>query len=491
MDLLDGDYSALMKRGITEETCRRAGYMTGTMYGKGVQITNIRDSVTNEVVAQKWRDKDKNFGWTGDTKTDELYGMHLWRNTGARKIVITEGEIDFLSVFQLQDYQWPVVSITKGAQGAKKQLQKNLAKLDKFKEIVLLFDNDEAGREAAAECAPMFPPGRCMVSFTALKDANEMLMAKRGDEVIKAIWDAKVYRPDGLVTIKDIRSRILNPPEMGLPWFSQKLTDLTYGRRWGEVYGWGAGSGNGKTDLFAEQIRYDIVELELACAVFSFEQDPAETGKRVAGKYASKRFHVPAEFAGWKQEELESTLDVLEAGGKFILYDSFGATEWDLIRANIRFLHHAEGVKIFYIDNLTALVADENDELAAFKKIMSEMAGLAKELKVIINYVSHLATPTEGPPHENGGVVQQRHFRGSRVIAYWSNFLFGLERDQSEEDDELQRTMTLRCVKDRNTGQASGKKLFFLYDHGTGRLNEIDKPKEKSPFDGTDANEDF
>ena len=67
---------------------------------------------------------------------------------------------------------------------------------------------------------------------------------------------------------------------------------------------------------------------------------------------------------------------------------------------------------------------------------MAEAATLAKELRIVLHLVSHLATP-EGRVHEEGGHVSIRHFKGSRAIGFWSHFMYGLERNTlAEEEDE-------------------------------------------------------
>lgn len=487
-DLLPtGDFIALTKRKISEETCKFAGYWVGKYNGTPVQVANIRNSLTGEIEAQKLRFPNKDFLFLGES--DELYGMHLWRD-GGRKIVITEGEIDFLSVLEVEDRKWPVVTITKGSKGAKKQIQKNLEKLLKFDEVILFFDMDEPGRSAAIQCAALFPPGRCKIGHYSEKDANDLLVNGKGSEIITAKFEAKTYRPDGVVTVADIREAILAPPEQGLPWWDDRLTKLTYGRRLGETYGFGAGTGVGKTDWFAEQMCFDIMRLSEPVGVFSLEQMPAESVKRLAGKYAGKRFHIPD--GTWQQAELVDALDVLEAGGKLFLYDNFGATDWDVIKVTIRFLAHSEGVRLFYLDHLTALAAAEDDERTALERIMSEMASLAKELRIIIHFISHLATP-EGKPHEEGGRVMIRHFKGSRAIGFWSHFMFGLERDQQNDDPEVRSVTTFRCLKDRYTGNATGEVIFYSYDKDIGRLVASDGPPKKTThgFDKPEDNEDF
>lgn len=493
-DLIEpGQFIALSKRGLTEETCRRAGYSVSSYHGQAVQIAAIKDPETGQTQGQKVRFPNKDFKYLGDAKDDPFFMQHLWKD-GGKRIVITEGEIDACTVFQVQNYKWPVVSITKGIKGAKKQIQQNLLFLDKFDEVVLMFDMDEPGRAGAIECAAVFKPGRCKIAYLSLKDPNELHLAGKDDEIVTAIWNAKSYRPDGIVTLSDLRDRILAEPEQGFPWWDERLTKLTFGRRLGETYAFGAGTGVGKTDWFTEQMQFDMTHLNQPIAVFALEQQPDETGKRLAGKHAGKRFHIPKEAGGWTQDELVSALDTLEASGKVFFYDNFGATDWDVISTTIRFLAHSEGVKLFYLDHLTALAAAEDDELGALKRIMSEMAALAKELKIIIHFISHLSRPKEGKPHEEGGRVMIKHFYGSSAIGFWSHFMFGLERDQQNENEALRGITTFRVLKDRYTGNATGECVHYGYDTEIGRLFATEMPDEdeEHPFSKPEgSNTDF
>jgi twinkle protein len=466
---ISGDYKALTKRGITEETCRKFGYQVGRWHGKTVQITPFYNA-DGELVAQQLRTPDKEFPIIGSLDDALLDGQHLWEK-GGRKIVITEGGIDKMTVSQLQNNKWPVVSIPNGTKGAKKFISKQLEWLCSFEEVVLMFDMDEPGRLATAECAPMFPPGKCKVATLSMKDPNELLMAEKGDEVISAIWQAKTYRPDGIVTLKDIRSKMLEPKTYGLSWFLPKLTEMTYGRHWCHIYALGAGTGVGKTDFLTQQMMHDMTVLNEKIGVFSLEQPPEETGIRIAGKFAKRCFHIPDD--GWTQDELIETVDKLEASGQLFLYDSFGATDWEIIKGHIRYLNHSEGVRVFYLDHLTALAAAEDDERKALERILSEMSALCKELNIIIHLVSHLSTP-EGKPHEEGGRVMIKHFKGSRAIGFWCHCMYALERNQQPEGDDERRT-TFRILKDRFAGRATGKTIMLDYNAQTSELYESEE----------------
>lgn len=475
---IQGEVMALSKRGLSEETCSKWGYRVAEYSDKPVQVADYYTPDGSALVAQKVRFANKDFVCLGNLKEAGLFGQHLWRD-GGKMIVVTEGELDALSVSHLQGNKWPVVSVPNGASGAKKAIAAQLGWLAGFDSVIFMFDNDEPGRAAATECAAILPPGKAKIASLPLKDASDMLVAGRGKELIDAMWGAKAYRPDGIVTLSDVRVKALAKPESGLPWFLNRLTELTYGRRLGEVYFFGAGTGVGKTDLFTQQIEYDINVLNEKVGLIYLEQQPQETAKRIAGKAAGKRFHVPD--GSWTQEELVETWDMLEKSNRIFMYDHFGVTDWALLREHIRFLAHSEGIRLFYLDHLTALAASADDERKALERIMAEIGGLVKELNICLHGISHLATP-EGKPHEEGGRVMIRHFKGSRSIGFWSHFMFGLERNQQAEDEEERKTITFRVLKDRYTGNATGQVLYLGYDIATGLLFE---KAEVNPFGTT------
>lgn len=60
--------------------------------------------------------------------------------------------------------------------------------------------------------------------------------------------------------------------------------------------------------------------------------------------------------------------------------------------------------------------------------------------------------------------------------------MIGLERSQQAEDPDERQTTTLRILKDRYTGQATGEVIYLKYDTNTGLLRVTDKPTDKKPF---------
>ena len=94
-----GRFQARPQRGLQEAVCRQYGYWLGKYHGKHYEIANYYDSAGN-LTAQKLRTPDKEFSSKGKLSPKCLFGRQLWN--GGRKIVVTEGEIDCLSMAQIQ-----------------------------------------------------------------------------------------------------------------------------------------------------------------------------------------------------------------------------------------------------------------------------------------------------------------------------------------------------------------------------------------------------
>lgn len=112
---------SLRARGITEVTCQAYSYYKVRMDGGWCQVANYFDD-DGKIVGQKLRFANKIFKTRGDIST-RFYGQQKWAGGGGKKLVITEGEIDCLTVSQLQGNKYPVVSIPLGVGSAKRSLR--------------------------------------------------------------------------------------------------------------------------------------------------------------------------------------------------------------------------------------------------------------------------------------------------------------------------------------------------------------------------------
>jgi len=340
----------------------------------------------------------------------------------------------------------------------------------RFDDVVLCFDNDEQGRTAAETAAEIIGHDICRIASLPEKDACDMLKRDLAGEFKGCIYNAKRYTPDEILTIDDLDFE--KEPEFGLDFGFPSLTDLSMGLRMGEIHMIGAGTAAGKTD-FMLQIVQNLLRSGTNVATFMLEQAPLETRVRLAGKFAGKPLHIPQDLGDWTKADRAGGIAALkEAPGKLFLYDSFGINEWEVLGERMRYLAHQADVHVFILDHITALAAATQDERKELDVILAEMGGIVKELNCAIIAVSHLARP-DGTSHEEGGRIQLRHMRGSHSIGIWSHYAWGLERDQQHEDPIERRTTTVRCLKDRYTGRATGKTFKIRYDHPTGMLEDL------------------
>lgn len=464
--MIDGVASALPKRKLTEETCEKFGYLKGMdEKGEACHVAPFYNA-EGQLIGQKLRYPGKKFRVVGTVDDALPFGAHVWQKTG-KMIVVTEGEMDALSMSQVQGNKWPVVSLVNGAQSAKKLAAKQRDYFLGFDKVIVMFDSDEPGKKAAEEFAAVIG-SRAHIAELPEKDANDMLVNGRTAELIDAMWKAKQYRPEGLVTLDSLKEKTREKPLLGLSWPWPKLSELLFGIQRPYIYTIGAATGAGKTDILRQIITHLVITHREGVGVFSLEEDPRTTALGLAAKVAGKLLNTPA---GWDESAFDAAWAKLMGGGRVHLYDSFGMNEWEAIRDKIEYLHHAEGVNYFVMDHLTALASGTDDDRVRLEFIMSDMASMVMRLGITVFLVSHLATP-EGKPHEEGGRVMIRHMKGSRAIGQWSHGALGAERNQQADDPEERHTTTLRILKARGFGWNVGKCTHLKFDETTGLLDE-------------------
>lgn len=478
LDLIThGDYRDLPTRALTEDTLRKFGYrIAENGVGEVVHVAPYRDR-DGEIVAQKVRAKNKRFSWTGEAKrVHQLFGQHLW-GAGGRRVIVTEGEIDCLTVSQVQDHKWPVVSVANGA-GDTQTVLRALQWLESYDEVIFMFDADDPGRDGARACAALLSPGKAKIAaLPEGEDPNSLLVAGNRQAIITAIFEAHPYRPDSLRPLSDLIAAAARKPEWGFSLPFAPLHQWSYGPRPGQVWVGGAGVGIGKTDVFLEMLTEDLRAGRTSVAIL-LEQQPAETAQRIAAKLAGKPYFKPD--CDYTEDELRQVLAPYE--NQLIIYDHKGSTEWEEIARMVRWSVRASGVQQVYIDNLTVLTADAADERRYLDGLMKDIKTLATELGVAVHVLSHLSTP-DGTPHEEGGRVEAKQFTGSRAVMRYADYMWGLERDTQHEDAAVRATSTFRVLKDRISGQSNGRTFHLLYDHVTTRLNVCPSPTA-APLEG-------
>lgn len=472
-ELLPGDFIPIKARRITEETCRTLDYRRASWNGESVQIANYYHPQSRTLVGQKLRTRDKGFKVLGKLH-DALYGWQAWP-IGGRRIVITEGEIDALTVSQVQGNRYPVVSLPNGAGSAKKAILANLDYLKRFDEVVLMFDMDEPGR-TATEVAARLLGHRARIAELPRKDPNETYLELGADPIIKAIFNAQVRRTAGLYTGRDVLEMGPSRTEMGKSWPWPSVSEKTYGKRIHEMYLFGAGTGCGKTDAFKEDIAHNIMEHGERCLTMFLEEPNLQlTIDTIAGKIDGQLYHVPG--VEFDRERYEATRK--RVAEHLMLFKVEDAIEPADVLELIREAVEGHGVRHVYLDHVTYILDAMGDEgLDATKKFMRALNDLNKALPFTLYYVGHLRKKDgKSKSHEEGGRITLDDFAGGKAITQYGNAIFGLERSQQSDDPDEKNLTILRCLKDRYTGQATGLTVPLYYDETTGRK------RERNPFD--------
>jgi twinkle protein len=464
---------SLRARGITQETCAKYGYYKTRINSEMAQVACYY-SDSGELLGQKVRFKDKRFSVRGEV-SDRFFGQHLWPG-GGKKLVITEGEIDCLTVSQVQGNKYPVVSIPNGAKSAKRIFKAQMEWLNSFEQVIVMFDMDERGREAVSDVEGILKPGKLYIATLPLKDPNECLLNDQADAIVKAIWNAKVYKPDGIVNGADLWNVLESEEEeeegYPLPW-DIDLQKMTLGLRKGELVVLTAGTGVGKT-TFVRQIAHNFgVKQNLKVGMMMLEENVKRTAKGLMSVEAGKRLHINRKAV--TPEEYKEIFEKTLGTGNFIFHEHFGSIEGDNLLNKMRYMAVGEGCDFIILDHVSIAVSglEGDNERKLIDILMTTMRSLVEETGVGLVVISHLKRPDGQQSHEEGGVTSLSQLRGSGAIAQLADTVIGLERNQQAEGKE-KNLVRLRLLKCRFTGE-TGIAGYLWYNKETDRLEGVDK----------------
>lgn len=423
--------------------------------------------------------QDKRMWAIGSLKGVDLFGWDMALASGAKKLFITEGELDALSLYQIfkdhnkntayDSLEPAVVSLSNGAGGAVRELLRNIKVIrEHFKEIILVFDMDAPGRKAAEDVLKVIP--EVLVAHLPAKDANECLVQGRSKACYNAIvFNASKPKNTRIVSGSSLHEAGRKAPEFGFSWPWRHITKATRGIRLGETIYIGAGQKQGKSEVVNTLASHFIKEHGWKVFLVKPEEANVKTYKMVAGKLVGKFFHDPTR---------EFDEDAYERAGKLLaenlfMLDLYQHIGWETLKTDIRAAAN-EGCRAIIIDPITNLVngLDSGQQNTKLQEIAQELSSLALDLNVVIFIFCHLRNPDNGPPHERGGEVLSSQFAGSRAMARSCNLMLGLEgnRDPSLSPEE-RNLRTLVLLEDRENGEVGRFGLYW--DRNTGLFNEV------------------
>lgn len=467
----------LPDRKIGKATCEYFGVRVGLDEERGEDVVLHYYPYTKDgdKTAYKVRIVENKRIWSvGDMKDVDLFGWEQAKATGAKRLYITEGEIDAMSLFSVimqkqrgTEYEGnlpAVVSIPHGAASAGKDVGRLLQSIRAhFKEIVLVYDMDEAGRKAVEETLRILP--EALSVNLPKKDVNECVLEGN----VKALFNAVVFNATApkntrLVYAEDLFEAAKEQAAFGLSYPWKKTTEQTRGIRFGETIYIGAAPKMGKSEVVNALGAHLIREHGLKVLMAKPEENNKKTVKLMAGKIAGRIFHDPKiEF---DNEAYEDACEVLRE--KLILLNLYQHLGWDTLKGDIR-AAAAQGVKAVFIDPITNLTNGMNaaDANVKLQEIAQELAAMALDLDIVILIFCHLRNKDGGVGHDRGGHVLTSEFAGSRAMERSCNYMFGIEGnkdpDLPEEDRNLRQLVLLA---DREFGEVGPTPLYWNKHNG-------------------------
>ena len=475
----EGNFIALTDRQISQSTAQKYG-VKAVQDLKGQVVKHFYPYYNgHELSATKCRNTvTKDFFVTGTYNDTGLFGQQLFKS--GKYVTITEGECDAMAAYELLGSKWAVVSIKRGAQGAVRDIKESLEFFDDFENIIVAFDNDKAGKDAAVKVARLFKPGKARILTlpNGFKDPNDMLRSNKHKDFVEAWWASKVYTPSGVINVTEQREKFHNRErKQSVPYPYEGLNKKLYGLRQGELVTLTGGTGLGKSSVTREIEHWLVKQTQDNVGIIALEEDWRRTIDGILSIEANARLYVDEERDKFSKEDLDKMFDILYDGenrNRVWVHSHFGTNDIDDIFTKLRFMIIGCDCKWVVIDHLHMLVSavHDGDERRAIDSIMTRLRSLVEETGAGIILVSHLRRVDGNKGHENGVEVSLSHLRGSNSIGQLSDCVIALERNQQSDDPDEARTTKLRVLKSRYTGDV-GLAARVIYDGETGRLTEL------------------
>ena len=479
----EGDFYALKDRGISLATVKKYG-VRSTHNSNGDTTRHFYPYYNgSEEVAYKTRIVDiKGFTAAGPISDCGLFGQQTVGDKGGKYITLTEGECDAMAAYELLGSKWPVVSIKNGAQGAEKDVRNEIEFLEKFDNIIICFDSDKPGQEAAKKVARLLKPNKAkiMVMPDGYKDANDMLRKNQHGSYVNAWWNAKTYTPSGVLNVSQNKDKFHNRvKKKTIPYPWEGLNKKLEGLRQGELVLLAGGTGLGKSSVTRELEHWLIKQTEDNIGIVALEEDWTRTVDGILSIEANAKLHIDRVREEHSKEELDILFDDLfvdnDNQDRVWIHAHFGSNDIDGIFSKLRYMIVGCECKWIVIDHLHMMVSAtlEGDERRSIDSIMTRLRSLAEETGAGLILVSHLRRIDGNKGHEKGAETDLSHLRGSQSIGQISDCVITLERNQQSDDPVVASTTCVRILKSRYTGDV-GVATYLQYDKDTGRLREVD-----------------
>lgn len=477
----------LMVRGISGEVAKQYGVRvecdpeTGSDAAYYFPLFNEGklSGYQRKMAREQGKRQDGDVSRVGETKGCQPFGSHLHPSGSSKMIVVTEGAEDCLAaaqMFQSKGKRYRVVS-TLGTNGWKRTMEY----FSGFEKVAIAFDQDPAGREAAAAFAQALRPGQAViVRWEGPTDPNALLFKKGGEDVfLDALFKAKPYTPDGVITGEEVWRRMENfvrpecipyPPEWA------ELQAKTEGMRRGEISLWTAGTSVGKTSYIRRLKQHVLTATDWRIGEVELEERAEKTWRGLM------QFQLGKRWADATHAERRAAYDATYGTGRIFTLDHRSQyTRGQSLIGKLKHLHYGQGASIIFLDHITLAVSEfgEGSGLVAQDQMMGEFLEFVESTNCHLVLISHLRkSGVGGKSFEEGAVPSEDDLKGSGSLKQISFDIIGVSRNKMHEDEYERNVSQIHVMKCRETGNTGRADRLYWDSEGQALVPARDPPTE-------------
>lgn len=382
----------------------------------------------------------------------QAYLWNLERATN-KKIIIGEGEMEALTLAEI-GLMDRALSVPMGV-GNLDWIDNCREFLESKEEIILAFDNDDAGEKALRKVSQRLQHLNIRkIDLGAYKDINEFFMFEGKDELIKVLDNSKEIELQGLETFYEVGRHDINKLDR-FPFGIDTLDRVTRGAKEGELIILAGENGSGKT-LISKQFILNarnkgkkvlVVNGEIQNEIYKEDLFKQANGDNklvktedilIRGEYdyrvSDENYQMINE---WLNGYLYTMSDQEELTDKNVL----SMIESSIIKNNVFFI---------VVDNLSVIYCEGENEAESKGRFAVALKNLAKKHGVCILLVNHFTKGAKDRGKEG--------IKGSGIISDIADMVFISER---EDNPDIEVNGYLNVVKNRLNGRLQKISLYF------------------------------
>lgn len=438
-----------MKRGISPDTVRDFDIMSDN--DGNIVFPFYKEGSLTFVKYRKPRKLDKNDHkkeWMMANTEPILFGMD--KISFQKPVVITEGEIDAMAVYEAGYHN--VVSVPMGCDNMT-WLDTCKGWLENVSQFILFGDSDIPGMRMIANLVEELGKDRCMIppeyppividgqtGNRICKDANEILFSY-GPEGLKSVLDQCEGAPlEGILDLADVpRCDWATVPKIytRIP----SLDNMIGGLAEGTVTILSGKRGEGKSTISGE-FMLNAIDQGYNVAMYSGELNSSEVREWIMLQATESRY-----IAATKDPQTGQVYPTVPAKveerisnwlrGHFFLYDNTvprDRPETECVLEMFRVSARRYGAKLFVIDNLMSILRSPDEENKAQARFTAEVKAFAIRYRAAVILICHPRKEKEGTKFSNDTVS------GSSAITNLADTVLNIEKPN------------IRCTKNRHNG---------------------------------------